>query len=311
MAVVFTGSTEVARQINQQLAMRTGRDGRPVPLIAETGGVNAMLVNSSALPEQVVADVLYSAFNSAGQRCSALRLLCVQEEIAPQLLARLGEAMAQLRLGPPDRLSTDVGPVISPQAAQKITAHIAAMRAAGCKIIQHEAVRDEIFVPPTLIEIPDIAVLRDEIFGPVLHVLRYAYERRDALLEAINRTGYGLTFGVHSRIDEVIAHVTSKISAGNIYVNRNMVGAVVGVQPFGGQGLSGTGPKAGGPLYLHRMLAAAPAFMPEARELMGPVGERNFYELRPRGTVLCRARSERGRAAQRCRRRTKRLSHQP
>ncbi len=297
--VVFTGSTAVARQINQILALRTDRQGRPIPLIAETGGQNAMLVNSSALPEQVVPDVLYSAFNSAGQRCSALRLLCVQEDIAPHLLARLGGAMAQLRLGAPDCLSTDIGPLISAEAAQKITAYIAAMRAAGYPIVQHAALPGEDFVPPTLIEIPDIAVLGEEIFGPVLHVLRYPQHRRDALLAAINNTGYALTFGVHSRIDEVIAQVTAKIVAGNIYVNRNMVGAVVGVQPFGGHGLSGTGPKAGGPLYLHRMLATAPFFVPQAGELAGPVGERNFYELRPRGTVLCRFRSERGRQAQR------------
>jgi RHH-type proline utilization regulon transcriptional repressor/proline dehydrogenase/delta 1-pyrroline-5-carboxylate dehydrogenase len=297
--VVFTGSTDVARQINQKLALRTDRQGRPIPLIAETGGLNAMLVDSSALPEQVVTDVLYSAFNSAGQRCSALRLLCVQEDIAPSLLAQLCGAMAQLRLGPPERLSTDIGPVISAAAAQKITAHVAAMRAAGYPMIQHEAVSGEGFVPPTLVEIPDIAVLKEEIFGPVLHVLRYPQHRRDALLAAINHTGYALTFGVHSRVDETVAHVTSKIAAGNIYVNRNMVGAVVGVQPFGGQGLSGTGPKAGGPLYLHRMLAAAPFFVPEARELAGPVGERNVYELRPRGTVLCHARSPRGHQAQR------------
>jgi RHH-type transcriptional regulator, proline utilization regulon repressor / proline dehydrogenase / delta 1-pyrroline-5-carboxylate dehydrogenase len=297
--VVFTGSTEVARQINQLLAMRTDRHGRPIPLIAETGGLNAMLVDSSALPEQVITDVLYSAFNSAGQRCSALRLLCVQEDIAPHLLARLGAAMAELRVGPPDRLGTDIGPVISAGAAQKITAYIAAMRAAGYPIVQHETFPGEAFVPPTLIEIPSITVLREEIFGPVLHVLRYPPHRRDALLEAINRTGYALTFGLHSRIDEAVAQVASKIAAGNIYVNRNMVGAVVGVQPFGGQGLSGTGPKAGGPLYLHRMLAAAPFFVPETRELAGPVGERNFYELRPRGTVLCRSRSERGLEAQR------------
>lgn len=297
--VVFTGSTATARQINQSLALRTGRQGRPIPLIAETGGLNAMLVDSSALPEQVVADALYSAFNSAGQRCSALRLLCVQEEIAPALLAQLGGAMAELRLGPPDRLSTDIGPVISAEAAHKITAHIAAMRAAGHKVVQHSASPGEGFVLPTLIEIPDIAVLGEEIFGPVLHILCYPQHRRDALLEAINATGYALTFGVHSRIDEAVAQITSRIRAGNIYVNRNMVGAMVGVQPFGGHGLSGTGPKAGGPLYLHRMLATAPSFMPDSRELPGPVGEQNFYELRPRGTVLCRSRSERGRQAQR------------
>jgi RHH-type proline utilization regulon transcriptional repressor/proline dehydrogenase/delta 1-pyrroline-5-carboxylate dehydrogenase len=297
--VVFTGSTVVARQINQKLALRTDQHGRPIPLIAETGGQNAMLVDSSALPEQVVADVLHSAFNSAGQRCSSLRVLCLQEDIAPPFLALLQGAMAELSLGPPDRLSTDVGPVISAEAARNINAHIAAMRGAGYEVVQHPAGLGDLFVPPTLIEIPGIAMLQEEVFGPVLHVVRYPQHGREALLDAINRTGYALTFGVHSRIDAAIAQATGKIAAGNIYVNRNMVGAVVGVQPFGGQGLSGTGPKAGGPLYLYRMLAKAPLFLPASQELPGPVGERNVYELRPRGTVLCVAKSERGRQAQR------------
>jgi RHH-type proline utilization regulon transcriptional repressor/proline dehydrogenase/delta 1-pyrroline-5-carboxylate dehydrogenase len=296
--VVFTGSTATARQINQKLAMRTDRHGRPIPFIAETGGQNAMLVDSSALPEQVVTDVLQSAFNSAGQRCSSLRVLCLQEEIAAPLLALLRGAMAELSLGPPDRLSTDIGPVISADAARKINAHIAAMRAAGYEVIQHPVRPGDLFVPPTLIAIPDIAVLQEEVFGPVLHVVRYQQHRRDALLDSINRTGYALTFGVHSRIDAVIAQATAKITAGNIYVNRNMIGAVVGVQPFGGHGLSGTGPKAGGPLYLYRMLATPP-LLPAPQDLPGPVGERNVYELRPRGTVLCLAKSERGRQAQR------------
>ena len=295
--VVFTGSTEVARQINQRLALRTDRQGRPIPLIAETGGQNAMIVDTSALPEQVVTECFIPPSIPPASvarlcACSAFR------RISRRSSGALGAAMAELRLGPPDRLSTDIGPVISAEAAQKIIAHIAAMRAAGYPIVQHGALPGENFVPPTLIEIPDLAVLREEIFGPVLHVLRYPQHRRDALLAAINSTGYALTFGVHSRIDEVIAQVTAKIAAGNIYVNRNMVGAVVGVQPFGGQGLSGTGPKAGGPLYLHRMLAAAPLFVPQTGELTGPVGERNVYELRPRGTVLCRSRSDRGRQAQ-------------
>ncbi|MFN4277952.1 MAG: trifunctional transcriptional regulator/proline dehydrogenase/L-glutamate gamma-semialdehyde dehydrogenase [Ferrovibrio sp.] len=332
--VMFTGSTDVARFIQRQLAQRLNPDGRPVPFIAETGGLNAMIVDSSALPEQVVGDVLASAFDSAGQRCSALRVLCLQEDIADRVLAMLKGAMAELCIGLPDRLSVDVGPVISAEARRNIQAHIDAMRTKGRRIEQlplPPQARHGTFVPPTLIELEDIGELQREVFGPVLHVVRYRRQDLDALIDRINASGYGLTFGLHSRIDETIAHVTRRIATGNLYVNRNIIGAVVGVQPFGGHGLSGTGPKAGGPLYLHRLLQSAPptAIKGEApaiaqryagwlrqrgdagladrcmamavqspvgaaAELPGPVGERNLYLLLPRGVVLCAPQSEAG-----------------
>ena len=260
--VMFTGSTDVARAIQRSIAGRLSPDGHLVPLVAETGGQNAMIVDSSALTEQVVADVLMSAFNSAGQRCSALRLLCVQDDVADRTLRMLRGAMAELDIGSPDRLQTDVGPVISEAAREGLVAHVARMRAAGHAV--HELALDEAcahgsFMAPTLIEIDDVADIGREVFGPVLHVLRYARDDLDAVLGDIAATGYALTFGVHTRLDETIAHVTARAPAGNIYVNRNIVGAVVGVQPFGGHGLSGTGPKAGGPLLLRRLLLHAPA----------------------------------------------------
>ena len=261
--VLFTGSTEVARLIHAQLARRLNPDGRPVPLIAETGGQNAMVVDSSALPEQVVQDVMQSAFDSAGQRCSALRALCLQDEVADRVMAMLKGALAESALGDPRALSVDVGPVIDTEAQAGIQRHIERLRAAGHAV--HQAARvDPValargsFVPPTLIEIERIDQIGREVFGPVLHVLRWRREQLDALLAQINATGYGLTGGVHSRIDETIDCVAARVQAGNLYVNRNMVGAVVGVQPFGGDGLSGTGPKAGGPLYLLRLLARKP-----------------------------------------------------
>lgn len=263
--VMFTGSTEVARLIRATLATRLGPDGRPIPLIAETGGQNALVVDSSALAEQVVADVIASAFDSAGQRCSALRVLCLQEEIADRTLAMLRGALKELRIGNPARLATDVGPVITVGAREGILAYVAAMREKGFAIEEAplpEECRHGTFVAPTVIEIDAIGALGREVFGPVLHVVRYAREERDALLEAIAATGYGLTFGLHTRIDETIAEVTARASAGNLYVNRNLIGAVVGVQPFGGHGLSGTGPKAGGPLYLNRLLAVRPPYAP-------------------------------------------------
>ncbi|AJP73063.1 trifunctional transcriptional regulator/proline dehydrogenase/L-glutamate gamma-semialdehyde dehydrogenase [Sphingomonas hengshuiensis] len=256
--VMFTGSTDVARLIQRQLATRVSADGQPIPLIAETGGQNAMIVDSSALTEQVVADVLASAFDSAGQRCSALRLLCVQEEVADRTLAMLRGAMRELRVGSPARLAVDVGPVITEDARATIAAHIDAMRAAGHRVEQTplEPETDTgTFVAPTLIEIGSIAELKREVFGPVLHVIRYAARDLDALVDAVNATGYGLTFGLHTRLDATVARVTQRVRAGNLYVNRNVIGAVVGVQPFGGRGLSGTGPKAGGPLYLTRLVA--------------------------------------------------------
>ncbi|ABM39361.1 L-proline dehydrogenase [Polaromonas naphthalenivorans CJ2] len=257
--VMFTGSTEVSRLIAQTLAKRLSPQGRCIPLIAETGGQNALVADSSALAEQLVGDVLASSFDSAGQRCSALRLLCIQEDGAERVVHMIKEAMREWVMGNPDRMHTDVGPVIDEDARIQIERHIAAMQAAGqsvTRMARDESAGQGHFVMPALIEIDSIQRLKREVFGPVLHVLRYRREQLGEVLDAINATGYGLTFGVHSRIDETIAQVTQKVQAGNIYVNRNVIGAVVGVQPFGGMGLSGTGPKAGGPLYLYRLLQA-------------------------------------------------------
>ena len=261
--VLFTGSTEVARILQRTLAGRVDQYGRAVPLVAETGGQNAMIVDSSALVEQVVGDVLVSAFDSAGQRCSALRVLCVQEEAADRVLDMLLGAMAELRVGDPSRLATDVGPVIDAEAKANIDRHVEGMRAKGRRVHQVSARLEQplpsgTFVLPTLIEIENISELRHEVFGPVLHFVRFRRPELDGLLSQINGTGYGLTMGLHTRIDETIARVVDAAHAGNVYVNRNMVGAVVGVQPFGGEGLSGTGPKAGGPLYLYRLLSRRP-----------------------------------------------------
>jgi RHH-type proline utilization regulon transcriptional repressor/proline dehydrogenase/delta 1-pyrroline-5-carboxylate dehydrogenase len=288
--VVFTGSTEVAQSINRQLAQRLTVDGRPPVLIAETGGQNALVADSSALPEQLVLDTLTSAFDSAGQRCSALRVLCLQDDIADRVVSMLKGAIAELGLGNPDCLSVDVGPVISPSAQKGLLEHIERMRAAGHSVCQAElpdGTQHGTFVPPTLIDIDAISDLPGEVFGPILHVLRYRREDMEAVVRAVNGTGFGLTFGVHSRIDETIDRAVAASAAGNQYVNRNMIGAVVGVQPFGGHGLSGTGPKAGGPLYVHRLLSERPSTTPPAGELIGPVGERNTYGKRPKGTILC------------------------
>jgi RHH-type proline utilization regulon transcriptional repressor/proline dehydrogenase/delta 1-pyrroline-5-carboxylate dehydrogenase len=297
-AVVFTGSTEVAQKIQRQLLSRTSPGGKPIPLIAETGGQNAMIVDSSALAEQVVADVIHSAFDSAGQRCSALRVLCLQEDAAPRILRMLHGALKEFRTGHPDNPASDSGPVISAKAAANIRTHIEKLRAAGHRVTEFSAPAGQNFIPPTIIEIPDLAVLTQEIFGPVLHVITFPRAGLDALIDAINSTGYGLTFGLHTRIDDTINRVTSRIRAGNIYINRNIVGAVVGVQPFGGHGLSGTGPKAGGPLYLRRLLESGPNQLPAAQDLSGPVGERNSYSIAPRGAVLCLSKTPAGNAAQ-------------
>ncbi len=326
-AVMFTGSTEVARLIQRQLSTRLSRSGKPIPLIAETGGQNAMIVDSSALAEQVVADVIVSAFDSAGQRCSALRVLCLQEEIADRTLGMLRGALDELRIGRTDRLAVDIGPVISAEARSAIEDHVAAMRALGRRVAQQALPAEAehgTFVSPTIIEIDSMADLKREIFGPVLHVLRFRRERLGQLIDAINATGYGLTFGLHTRLDDTVAHVTARVKAGNLYVNRNVIGAVVGVQPFGGRGLSGTGPKAGGPLYLGRLVDTPPLFAARAPYLAsplqdfadwlwgrgdtrgavlarrygeesalgveltleGPVGERDLYALHPRGRIL-------------------------
>ncbi|HWZ49371.1 MAG TPA: trifunctional transcriptional regulator/proline dehydrogenase/L-glutamate gamma-semialdehyde dehydrogenase [Herbaspirillum sp.] len=260
--VLFTGSTQVAKIINRTLARRTIAEGSEIALIAETGGQNALIVDSSALCEQVVQDVIASAFDSAGQRCSALRILCLQTDIADKTLNMLHGALDELRIGCPDRLATDVGPVIDTEAQQNLLRYIGQMRekmrekAGKGKVRQltlPASAAEGTFVAPTIIEIDDIAALQHEVFGPVLHVLRYRRDELPQLIAAINATGYGLTLGVHSRIDETIASIVNHTHVGNTYVNRNIVGAVVGVQPFGGEGQSGTGPKAGGPLYLKRL----------------------------------------------------------
>jgi RHH-type proline utilization regulon transcriptional repressor/proline dehydrogenase/delta 1-pyrroline-5-carboxylate dehydrogenase len=271
--VVFTGSTQTARAIQQSLAGRLTASGAPIPLIAETGGLNAMVVDSSALAEQVVADVLASAFDSAGQRCSALRLLCLQEDIADRTLTMLKAAMAELAVGNPAQLATDVGPVISERARSGIAAHISAMRTAGFPVTEMplgEDTANGTFIAPTLIELTDPHDLKAEVFGPVLHVVRFRADEMDSLVEAINASGYGLTFGLHTRIDQTVERVTSAVHAGNLYVNRNMIGAVVGVQPFGGRGLSGTGPKAGGPLYLTRFAPGAAPTLPAGERPVAP-----------------------------------------
>jgi RHH-type proline utilization regulon transcriptional repressor/proline dehydrogenase/delta 1-pyrroline-5-carboxylate dehydrogenase len=254
--VIFTGSTEVAQMINRTLAARAVAESRETVLIAETGGQNAMIVDSSALPEQVVQDIILSAFDSAGQRCSALRVLCLQTDIADKTLTMLKGAMQELRIGNPDRLSIDIGPVIDGDAQRNLLDHIEHMKARTARWFQlplPAACEHGTFVAPTVIEIESLSELTREVFGPVLHVVRYRREELPQLVDAINATGYGLTLGVHSRIDETIDFITSHAHVGNIYVNRNIVGAVVGVQPFGGEGKSGTGPKAGGPLYLKRL----------------------------------------------------------
>jgi RHH-type proline utilization regulon transcriptional repressor/proline dehydrogenase/delta 1-pyrroline-5-carboxylate dehydrogenase len=249
--VAFTGSTDVARAIARVLAERSAQ----VPFIAETGGMNALIVDSSALAEQVVVDAIVSAFNSAGQRCSALRVLFLQDDTAPRVLELLAGAMGELVIGDPADLATDVGPVIDVEARDAIEAHVAAMAAA--RRVRHRVALPTscvagTFVAPTLIELDRVDQLEREIFGPVLHVVRYRADALDAVVDAINATGYGLTLGIHSRIDETVRRIASRVRVGNVYVNRNIIGATVGVQPFGGEGLSGTGPKAGGPHYLLR-----------------------------------------------------------
>jgi RHH-type proline utilization regulon transcriptional repressor/proline dehydrogenase/delta 1-pyrroline-5-carboxylate dehydrogenase len=250
--VAFTGSTETARGINKVLA---ARDGPIVPLIAETGGQNAMIVDSSALPEQVVRDVLASSFQSAGQRCSALRVLFVQADIADKLEEMLVGAMAELKVGDPALLATDVGPVIDEDAKAMLEKHAQRMAHAGELLFAATLGPDcahGSFFAPRAFRIDRLAQLEREVFGPILHIIHFAGDRLDDVLDAINATGYGLTLGIHSRIDSTVQHIHERLRVGNAYVNRNMIGAVVGVQPFGGEGLSGTGPKAGGPRYLHR-----------------------------------------------------------
>jgi len=252
--VCFTGSTAVAKTINRALA---AKDGPIAPLIAETGGINAMIVDSTALPEQVVDAVVQSAFRSAGQRCSALRLLCVHEGIADAVIDMIAGALAELQVGDPALLATDVGPVIDAHAHQGISLHIERLER-EVRLIGRCAVREAVpgmhFIAPVAFELPQIADLKEEIFGPVLHVVRWS-GNPDAVVAQVNALGYGLTLGIQTRIDSRALRLAGAARIGNVYVNRNMIGAVVGVQPFGGEGLSGTGPKAGGPHYLYRFCA--------------------------------------------------------
>ncbi|HEX9173670.1 MAG TPA: trifunctional transcriptional regulator/proline dehydrogenase/L-glutamate gamma-semialdehyde dehydrogenase [Telluria sp.] len=334
--VIFTGSTEVAQLINRTLAKRGSVEGCDIPLIAETGGQNAMIVDSSALPEQVVQDVLTSAFDSAGQRCSALRVLFLQEDIADKTIKMLKGAMRELRVGVPDRLSTDIGPVIDREAQRSLQAHIERMMVTAkdhfALDLPPALAMQGTFVAPTVLEIASLAELKHEVFGPVLHIVRYRRDDLAKVIDAINATGYGLTLGVHSRIDETIDFIAARAHVGNIYVNRNIVGAVVGVQPFGGEGKSGTGPKAGGPLYVRRLQQGAAPLMQHQQQpnpglsallawarthahrqvvalgeeygrttlagitldLPGPTGERNGLSFAPRGVLLCAALTMRG-----------------
>ena len=308
----FTGSTGTAQAINRNMAENTAPGAM---LIAETGGLNAMIVDSTALPEQAVRDIVSSAFQSAGQRCSALRMLYVQSDIAESLKEMLFGAIDALTLGDPWWLANDVGPVIDPVARDKINAHIDAARRDGRLLKQLEAPEGGWFVGPAAIAVKGIDDLAEEIFGPVLHIATFEAGEIDALVDTINARGYGLTFGLQTRIDKRVDEVTARIHAGNAYVNRNQIGAVVGTQPFGGEGLSGTGPKAGGPRYLPRFAAApgplvaspplnriagsaeveaALAALPRVTELplegsdmLGPTGESNMLSIYPRGRVLC------------------------
>jgi RHH-type proline utilization regulon transcriptional repressor/proline dehydrogenase/delta 1-pyrroline-5-carboxylate dehydrogenase len=248
--VAFTGGTDTGIAINRRLA---AREGRIPKLIAETGGLNVMIVDSSALPEQVVDDALVSAFDSAGQRCSALRVLFLQDDIAEETLRMLLGAARELKIGDPLDYATDIGPVIDEDARAALEAHKARMRKEARELLDvplREAQVTGTYVAPAIYEIDSIAKLEREVFGPILHVIRFSGQRLGEVCDAINATGYGLTLGLHSRIKATADFVAARIKVGNMYVNRNQIGAVVGVQPFGGEGLSGTGPKAGGPHYL-------------------------------------------------------------
>jgi RHH-type proline utilization regulon transcriptional repressor/proline dehydrogenase/delta 1-pyrroline-5-carboxylate dehydrogenase len=247
--VCFTGSTETAWAINRTLAEKRGPI---VPLIAETGGINAMIVDATALPEQVADDVVTSAFRSAGQRCSALRILYLQDDVADRITEMVKGAAAELKVGDPRDPATDVGPLIDAEAKEKIVAHVDRMRAAGKVVFEGKAPAAGYFVAPTIVALDDPAELQEEVFGPVLHIVRWRADELGRVLATIEATGYGLTLGIHSRIEATIRRIVDVLPVGNVYINRNVIGAVVGAQPFGGSGLSGTGPKAGGPAYLSR-----------------------------------------------------------
>ncbi|MCA3509659.1 MAG: L-glutamate gamma-semialdehyde dehydrogenase, partial [Rhodobacter sp.] len=306
--VAFTGSTETALKIRAAMAEHLHPGA---PLIAETGGLNAMLVDSTALPEQAVRDILASAFQSAGQRCSALRCLYVQEDVAETVTEMLFGAMDDLALGDPWQLATDIGPVINAEAQASIAAHIAEARAEG-RVLKELAAPPGTFIAPTVLRVSGIAQMPREIFGPVLHIATFRANDIDAVIDAVNATGYGLTFGLHSRIDDRVQRIVDRLRVGNIYVNRNQIGAVVGSQPFGGEGLSGTGPKAGGPHYLPRFTAhpapqgqadqsqttaelaqtalltsALPDAPVPALILPGPTGESNRLVSVARAPLLC------------------------
>ncbi len=252
-AVMFTGSTATGAWISRKLAARADA---PVPLVAETGGQNCMVVDSTALPEQVVRDVIASGFQSAGQRCSALRVLFLQEDIADKVIEMIIGAMRELRVGDPALLSTDIGPVIDQRALNGLDDHVRYLEATGRLLYSADipGAGQHTFFAPRLYEISNLSLLDKEVFGPIVHVIRYRAEAFDDILAQINQTGFGLTFGIHSRIEEACDRAAERVQAGNIYINRNMIGAIVGVQPFGGRGLSGTGPKAGGPQYLSRLV---------------------------------------------------------
>ncbi|MFN4156317.1 MAG: bifunctional proline dehydrogenase/L-glutamate gamma-semialdehyde dehydrogenase PutA [Paracoccaceae bacterium] len=308
--VAFTGGTDTALKIRASMAAHLAPGA---PLIAETGGLNAMVVDSTALPEQAVRDILASSFQSAGQRCSALRCLYVQEDIADTVLEMLFGAMDDLALGDPWDLATDVGPVIDAEAQAGIAEYLAKARAEGRVLKEMKAPQGGTFTAPVVIKVPGIAAMAREIFGPVLHVATFRAVELDRVIGSVNATGYGLTFGLHTRIDDRVQQVVAALRVGNIYVNRNQIGAVVGSQPFGGEGLSGTGPKAGGPHYLHRFTAAPAPEMPGeaavagtsvaqfrsalgARQAMpapvtidlpGPTGESNRLTSVARPPILC------------------------
>lgn len=310
--VCFTGSTETAQRIHRNLAEYLAPDAM---FIAETGGLNAMIVDSTALPEQSVRDILISAFQSAGQRCSALRILYVQEDIAENFLKMLFGAMDELKVGDPWKLDTDVGPVINEAAHQSISDYIEGAKREGRLLKQIATPGEGLYVGPAVLKVGGIEDMDREIFGPVLHVARFSANRVDQVVDDINGKNFGLTFGLHTRIDDRVEHITGNIKAGNLYVNRNQIGAIVGSQPFGGEGLSGTGPKAGGPNYVPRftkrplpLIAGNGSHSPmslsevqtaldeigqpeetalQALDLPGPTGEANRLSIMPRGTVLC------------------------
>ncbi len=309
--VVFTGSTQTAQAIRRNMATNLDPGA---PLIAETGGLNAMIVDSTALAEQAVRDVVQSAFQSAGQRCSALRCLYVQKDIAPGFRDMLFGAMDALRVGDPWSISTDVGPVIDAEAKAEIDAYLAEAKADGRMLRQLDIPQTGHFVPPSVVEVRGVLDLEREIFGPVLHLASFEAEQIDGVIEDINHSGYGLTFGLHTRIDDRVQHIVERLHVGNIYVNRNQIGAIVGSQPFGGEGLSGTGPKAGGPDYLARFVARPPVSYPKPAEapfvrrdevqklldaavapdrhltraaLPGPTGESNRLSRFARPPLLC------------------------